>query len=184
MKIRACVVIYILLFSAFSSEVFGQIRSSRPVGTRSALPKTRVTSYRVIFIRAPLPAPPGYMTRPAWPVSIINTQNNKSFQRRYIQEYPNRYTTTRNINTSYINTQETTLSDSQKENYETKIKSIENRLSSLESIASQIKLKLENSPAGSAVSGDYNQRLVRLEEQMQALRDVLVELRNYLASKK
>jgi len=70
------------------------------------------------------------------------------------------------------------------ENYSARIQNIENRLGSLESLASQIRSKLENSPSGSAVFGDYNQRLVRLEEQMQALRDVLVELRNYLASKK
>jgi len=173
-----------LLSLAFSLPGISQTRLSRLVSIRRAQPMIRVPVYGPMMRRVPLPLPPVYYSGPANSVTIINAQNVNIFRSRSIREYPSSYTKTQTIPVNNLCYQAMSSYGITTENYSARIQNIENRLGSLESLASQIRSKLENSPSGSAVFGDYNQRLVRLEEQMQALRDVLVELRNYLASKK
>lgn len=172
----------ILLLSVFSLRSFGQARISRTTDLRRYQPITSRTVYgpRRVLIRTPQPMPGMYYSRNAYQNTIINVQNAVIFIRDNIREYPSNNLRER----AQVSSIETPQYMSNNSASEARIQNMETRLRNLESLASQIKEKLNNIPTQNSMSDGYNQRLVSLEEQMQALRDVLVELRNYLASKK
>lgn len=166
----------------FPFQSFGQARISRTTDLRRYQPITRRTVYgpRRVLVRTPQPMPGMYYSRNAYQNTIINVQNAVIFIKDNIREYPS--------NNVRVGTQAGSLETSQYMGNdaanETRIQNMDTRLRNLESLASQIKDKLNNVSTQNSISDGYNQRLARLEEQMQALRDVSVELRNYLASKK
>jgi len=174
-----------LVIFGFSMNGFGQIRVSRTVPIRGYQPQMR--GMILVPMRAPLrtlmPTRPIYYCGQC-PAIFINAQNVNIYQNDGIREYPSSSSITQAPPIRYARNQEEPTYNRATDNYGQRIQSIEERLSSLEALAAQIKQKLDNSSNAASTSNDYNQRLVRLEEQMQALRDVLVELRNYLASKK
>jgi len=172
----------LLLLSVFSLRSFGQARISRTTELRRYQPITSRPVYgpRRVLIRTPQPMPGTYYSRNACQTTIVNVQNAVIFIQDNIREYPS--------NNVRVGVQAGSLETSQYMGNdaanETRIQNMETRLRNLESLASQIKDKLNNIPSQNSISDGNNQRLARLEEQMQALRDVVVELRNYLASKK
>jgi chromosome segregation ATPase len=111
-------------------------------------------------------------------------QNAFLYRNNGIRQYPSSSSRKQAQPAEYNKNREAPSYDSENGKYEARINAIENRLKNLESLESQIKDRMNNIQSQTAISDGYSQRLARLEEQMQALRDVLVELRNYLAGKK
>ena len=176
----------LLALFSFSFQGIAQTRIPRTISIRRSQPPVRMPVYIPMRMpmRPPRPSPSTYFSYGPSSISPAYLQNTFIYQSDGIREYPSLSSRNQARPAEPSSRREMPSYDGNDGNYETRIQNIESRLRSLESLASQIKVKLENSPAGSAVSGDYNQRLARLEEQMQALRDVLVELRDYLASRK
>jgi len=116
-------------------------------------------------------------------ISRTNSQNPPAYQGNGIREYPSSILRVQSL-PIHRNGQDIAFPGRDYGDYGARVQNIESRIRSLEALVSDIRSKLNNFPSQSAISADYNRRLVKLEEQMQALRDVLVELRNYLASKR
>ena len=170
----------------FSFQGIAQTRISRTIGIRRYQPAMRAPIYVPIRmpIRTPRPSPPIYFSRGASSFPVVKTQNAFLYPNNGIREYPSSSSRKQAQPAEHKSNLQASSYDRENGKYEERINAIESRLRNLESLESQIKDRMNNIPRQTAISDGYNQRLVRLEEQMQALRDVLVELRNYLASKK
>jgi hypothetical protein len=174
-----------ILFSFFF-QGFAQTRMPRTISIRRYQPVMRAPIFVPIRmpIRPPRPSPSLYFSRGASLIPVANMQNAFIYQNNSVREYPSSSSRNQARPAEYNSHREIPSYDRNAGSYETRIQNIESRLRNLESLASQIRARQDSVPSQNTISDGYNQRLVRLEEQMQALRDVLVELRNYLASKR